>query len=63
MILTKEEREKFANYLLENANSDSLLAEQLANMPGPSAEIAKRYRAEAMAAKIIATKLLSTETG
>ena len=56
--LTEEERERFATYLEEYAASDGALAEQLDKV-GPHF-LAKKYRAEALAAKVIAAKLRET---
>ena len=36
MILTKEEREKFAEYLRQEAASNRILAAQLAGLRGPA---------------------------
>ena len=62
MILTDEERVKFANYLRESADIDSKLAEQLSNLGGSPAidKLAQKYKTEAMAAKIISQKLSNT---
>ena len=58
--LTEQEREKFAIYLDQCADQDKKMAEELEKLShGP---IAKKYRTEAMAQKIVAGILRSWET-
>ena len=61
MLLTNEERERFAAYLEQEARSDLAILEQMekSNMP---AALIQKYRVEAMAAQVIAKKLRSTES-
>lgn len=51
--LTKEERERFIQWLRAEAALNKLIAEQMAKMPGLEA-LAKRKRTEAMAAEVVA---------
>lgn len=53
MMLSKEEREKFVAYLEQDAEQSELLAKQL----GDSSPMARKLRAEATAAKIVAARL------
>lgn len=56
-MLTSEERNRFATYLEREAETDEMMAEQLMKM-GPEI-LAKKYRVESMAARVIAQKLRS----
>ena len=58
--LTNIERDRFAVYLEQGAESDEMLAKQIEKLGPP--ELAKKYRTEAMAARIIVAKLQSTTT-
>ena len=58
-LLTAAERERFATYLEQEAATDEIMAEQVAKI-GPEI-LAKKYRAEALAARVIAQKLRSIE--
>ncbi len=60
MILSDGERAKFADYLEESAVADERLAEQIEKLQQMS--VAKRYRTEAMAARIIVAKLRATHS-
>jgi L-fucose isomerase-like protein len=60
MQLTAQENEKFALWLLQDAESNEQLAKQMESLPGTSS-IAKKYRTEAMAQRIVAAKLQSYE--
>lgn len=58
-MLTKAERDKFADYLEIEAVQDNLLAEQAETI---SPDMAKKLRVESMASKIVAAKLRAIET-
>ncbi len=60
MTLTREEIDKFAAYLEETARDDEELARQVAQMPS-MAPLAKKYRTEALAARVISQRLRKTE--
>jgi hypothetical protein len=67
MILSDEERDKFATYLEESADSDMKIAEQLGKLNDQMKDRAmfaleSKMRAESMAAKVIAVKLRRTKT-
>lgn len=68
MFLTDAERNRFADWLEFDAAQSNAMAKQMdtfATQPGGGAHyavLAKRERAEAMAALIIAKKLRSTES-
>jgi len=59
LSLTPAERERFAAYLENGARADEVLAEQISKV-GPEI-LAKKYRVEALAARVIARKLRSIE--
>jgi hypothetical protein len=66
MILTKEERDKFAAYLEESADTGMQMAEQLCKLNDGMKDrgmfaMESKMRAESMAAKVIAAKLRATE--
>jgi len=62
MLLTKEEREKFAAYLQQDAESSDAMAKQFDKMSSPVVrEMAKRERSYAAACLLIIHKLLSAE--
>ena len=62
MLLTDEERERFATWLEEQAEVSRNAIERLSSL-GPHAEIAAQIaQREAAAALLIAKKLRSTET-
>jgi hypothetical protein len=58
-LLTQSERERFVRWLRDEAHSSKILADQAGKLPGMEA-LAKRLRAEAMAAEVVASKLEST---
>ncbi len=58
LLLTPAERERFASWLEREAEMDETMAEQVVKISGPEG-LAKKYRVEAMAAKVIAQKLRS----
>ncbi len=62
MMLTTEERTRFAAYLRACAIDDDHMANQLDKMGPMHMVMAKRYHTEAMAALIIANKLEATHT-
>lgn len=57
-FLTQTERDRFASYLEQEAESDEALVAQLEKI-GPKG-LATKYRTEALAAKIIVAKLRMT---
>lgn len=61
ILLSKEERDKFALYLDEQAKSDLLMAKQMESAPflnpAMSRSFTQKYRTEAMAKQIV-SKLL-----
>lgn len=59
LSLTLAERDRFATYLENEARTDEEMAEQMAKI-GPEI-LAKKYRVEALAARVIAKKLRSIE--
>lgn len=61
--LTDAERQKFAAYLEQDAASGRAMADQVAKLGGggPMEAMAKKLRAEAAAAQIVAAKLRSIE--
>jgi hypothetical protein len=59
-MLSDQDRERFAAYLEREAASDEQMAEQCEKLG--HAPMVKKLRAEAMAARIIASKLRSIET-
>lgn len=68
MVLSQEERNKFAAYLEENAKNNVLLEQQLDNIPGRGRSertdaIKKRLRMEGMSSIIVAKMLRETEEG
>lgn len=60
--LTTEERKRFVVYLRVEAATNETLAEQIDKLGPMHMIMAKKYRAEATAATIIANKLESTFT-
>jgi hypothetical protein len=62
MLLTPEERNKFATWCEQNAESAQLLCDQLKNLPGPAANaLAPGFKMEIAACTFIAQKLRTTE--
>jgi len=59
MLLTQEERDKFATYLAMEADSSEGMASQMEKTNLPSVVI-KKYKTEAMACRIVAQMLRST---
>jgi hypothetical protein len=62
ITLTSEEREKFATYLEWEISTAKGLMEQASKLGLAGEAMRKRLNVEAMASKIIAQKLRSTET-
>lgn len=63
MLLTDDERRRFADYLLIEAESAEGMAAQMATLPGPvMAELAKRERTIAAASRLVAQRLTSGES-
>jgi hypothetical protein len=63
MLLTDEERKKFAAYLRQDAMSNRLLAKQLATMPSPTMKrLHDQKIAEATAEEMVAHILESTSS-
>jgi hypothetical protein len=60
ITLTREEREKFAAFLEQDAASGEDLIAQMEKIPTPEALI-KKYRTEALAQRIVAKMLRATE--
>lgn len=60
ITLTPQEADKFAQYLLQEAESFKSMADQMDKLPGTSA-VAKKYRTEALASQIVAQKLQAYE--
>ena len=66
LLLTQEERDKFAAYLEREAVSADAIATQMekSGLPPAVRDVSvKRYRMEAAAAAFVARKLRSTEDG
>lgn len=61
MLLTDDERRRFAEYLEQDAASGEAILEQLAKLPGMDA-IIRLTRAEVAASRIVAKKLRSTHS-
>lgn len=59
LLLTPAERDRFAAYLENEARTDEVMAKQIDKV-GPEI-LAKKYRVEALAARVIAKKLRSIE--
>lgn len=63
LLLAEWERERFATYLERDAASGEQLAEQAAKLSGPAAAVtAKKYRAEALAQRVVAKMLRDTQS-
>ena len=60
VVLDDEDRERFASYLEQEAESDDQMAAQCERLG--HAPMVKKLRAEAMAARIVAGKLRSIGT-
>jgi len=60
IVLTPEERDRFAAYLEQDLASKEMMLEQLKKI-GPQA-MEKHYSAEIMASKIVCQMLRNTET-
>ena len=58
ILLTDAERDRFAAYLEQGSSSDEAMADQVDKIGPPV--FAKKLRAEALAAKIVAAKLRAT---
>jgi hypothetical protein len=62
-MLTDAERQKFADYLEMDAEGCDQLAIQMEKLPSPpTLQLAKQQRNLAMAERVVARKLRSTET-
>lgn len=61
MLLTDAERQRFAQYLEEEAHTDEAMADQMEQVRVPEV-LVKKLRMEAAAARIIAAKLRSIES-
>lgn len=61
MILSDQERERFAAYLEEDARTNELLIQQLQKVPG-TPELSEKLRAESVACRVVAAKLRAVET-
>jgi hypothetical protein len=61
MILSAEERKKFADYLEQDARDTEGIIGQLQNAPGMD-PLARKLKVEATAQRIVAAKLRSMET-
>jgi hypothetical protein len=59
IILTQEERDRFATYLEEDSNSSLGIIKQMEKLPNTET-IVKHYKLEAAASKIVAAKLRAT---
>ena len=60
--LTQEERDKFASWLEQDAISNEEIAEQTKKLFSKEHPLVNKYRSEALAARIVAKGLRSTET-
>ena len=64
VVLTQEERDKFADWLEQEANTDHKMANQMKTLGGTGMELgAQKYNTEAMAKEIVAKLLRSIEAG
>ena len=62
-LLTDAERDRFATWLEQEAETGELMAAQMDKMAGPHfVLLAKKERVEAMSAKIVAKKLRETQS-
>lgn len=62
-LLSNEERSRFAWWLEQEAADGEAMARNMETMGGAGVlELAKKERAEAMAAKVLAARLRSTES-
>ncbi len=59
--LSQEERYRFIAWLEQEAEQGDIMAEQLAKISGPDL-LAKKYRVESMACRVIAKLLRSIHT-
>lgn len=62
MLLSEEERRRFAAYLRRDAESNRLISEQLMKLGGPMSEIGRRKRLDAAAEDVVARMLEEAET-
>jgi hypothetical protein len=60
--LSAQERDRFATWLEQEAESDDAMATQLGKLPGNYEAMRSKWNAEALAARVIARKLRSIET-
>ncbi len=60
MMLSFKDRDRFADWLESEAKADEMMLEQLEKLPSRPEQLVKKYRVEAMAARVIAQKLRST---
>ena len=64
-LLTDQERDRFASWLEQEASDGEAMAKQIETMTkgaGPVLALAKKERAEALAARVIAAKLRSIQS-
>lgn len=62
MLLTNEERERFAAWLEHEASTAKILIEQMEKLGPHAAPLVAREKAEAAAAMLIAAKLRATQS-
>lgn len=58
--LTKQERDRFAAWLIQEADNNDVLTEQMAKLPH-TAPVVSKYRAEALAFRVVAKVLNGIE--
>jgi len=61
VILTDEERRRFVDYLEDDATSTDGIVQQMESIHTP-AFIVQKFKAEAIAMRMVAAKLRTTET-
>jgi hypothetical protein len=62
MLLTKEDRVRFAAYLIQDAESAEMIAKQMEKIPGsPIAQLAAQNMELAKASRIVAERLRGGE--
>ena len=63
LLLSNQERDRFASFLRLEAETAEGMAEQIKKLPGPMMEVlAKKYRTEALACRVVEKILTSGET-
>lgn len=60
--LTDQERDRFGLYLIQESEQTDKLIEQMGKLPFVANALVQQMKAEAAACRLIAKKLLSTET-